>query len=377
MKKNNVKNLIRFAVVGAGNGGQAMAAHLAMKGYSVNLYNRSMENIKEIKEIGGITLEGKIEGFGSLSLVTDNIKEAIKGVDVIMITVPASGHSDIANLCMPYLENDQIIVLNPGRTGGVLEFLNILKNEGCNKNVILAEAQTFIYACRIIEPGKVRVFSIKNVVSIAALPSAMTPKVVKILSHAYPQFIPANNVLETSLNNIGAVFHPAPTLLNCGRIESTGGDFEYYIHGITPTVAKIIECIDNERVKIAKTFGVEAITALEWLKASYGSTGDTLYEAIQNTSGYVGIKAPASVNNRYIFEDIPGSLVPISALGSMVGVKTPAIDSIIQLACIAHNTNYYALGRNVRRLGIEGLTISQIMELVTYGDVEKPEGVVA
>ena len=32
---------LKFAVLGAGHGGKALAAHLAIKGFSVNLYNRS------------------------------------------------------------------------------------------------------------------------------------------------------------------------------------------------------------------------------------------------------------------------------------------------------------------------------------------------
>jgi len=40
-------------------------------------------------------------------------------------------------------------------------------------------------------------------------------------------------VLHTGLNNMGAIFHPALTILNAGRIESTGGEFQFYIDGVT------------------------------------------------------------------------------------------------------------------------------------------------
>ena len=38
----------RYAVIGAGHGGKAMAADLAAKGFSVKLYNRTPEHITEI-----------------------------------------------------------------------------------------------------------------------------------------------------------------------------------------------------------------------------------------------------------------------------------------------------------------------------------------
>lgn len=376
--KSNMQNYYpRFAVIGAGNGGQAMAAHLAIKGFTVNLYNRTLEKVAHVKQKSCISLEGAIEGCGELNIVTDNMGDAIKDTDIIMVTVPASGHRDIAISCIPHLRDGQIIVLNPGRTGGALEFFNILKNEGLNKNVVVAEAQTFIYACRITGPSKVKVYSIKNQISLAALPAKETSRVIRMLSIAYPQFVPASNVLETSLNNIGAVFHPAPTLLNCGRIESTKGNFDYYTDGITPSVAKVIEDIDGERIRVAKALGVNTISAQEWLELSYGSSGENLYETIQNTTGYKGIKAPPTMDIRYIFEDIPESLVPISAMGSMFNIHTPTIDSIIQLASTIHEIDYYKIGRNTINLGIEGLTVDQITDLVNHGEIGELEGVVA
>lgn len=86
--------------------------------------------------------------------------------------------------------------------------------------------------------GKSKIYKIKEVVSVAAIPKEKTEIVVETLNTAFPQFIPAQNVLETSLNNFGAVFHPTPTLLNAARIETTKGNFEYYREGISPSVAK-------------------------------------------------------------------------------------------------------------------------------------------
>lgn len=44
------KKVERFAVLGAGNGGQALAAYLSLNGYTVNLYNRSPERIEPVKK---------------------------------------------------------------------------------------------------------------------------------------------------------------------------------------------------------------------------------------------------------------------------------------------------------------------------------------
>ena len=98
-----------------------MAGYLAMMGYRVNLYNRTPARISSLMKERTIYLEGEINGCGVLNKVTDNMEEAISDVDIIMVTVPAMGHSGIAKEMAPYLKDGQIIVLNPGRTGGALE----------------------------------------------------------------------------------------------------------------------------------------------------------------------------------------------------------------------------------------------------------------
>lgn len=50
---------LKFAVVGAGHGGKAIAAHLAIKGFKVNLYNRTFSRIQPIKKMRGIEQIGR------------------------------------------------------------------------------------------------------------------------------------------------------------------------------------------------------------------------------------------------------------------------------------------------------------------------------
>lgn len=66
---------------------------------------------------------------------------------------------------------------------------------------------------------------------------------------------------------------------------------------------------------VAKALGVNTISAKRWLKESYNAEGENLYEAIQNTKAYVGLLAPQTLDCRYIFEDVPMSLVPMSSIG--------------------------------------------------------------
>jgi opine dehydrogenase len=187
------------------------------------------------------------------------------------------------------------------------------------------------------------------------------------INEAYPQFIDGVNVLYTGLNNMGAIFHPALTLLNAGWIEATHGDYQFYIDGVTPSVARVLEALDRERVTVASSLGIRARTAMEWLELAYDTTGEDLHDAVHNQPGYYGIKAPSTLSHRYIFEDIPMSLVPIASLGAQYGVSVRAMDSIIRIACIVHHTDYWRRGRTVDKLGIKGLSVNELKRYVDEG----------
>ena len=360
----------RYTVIGAGHGGKAMAAHVALMGFPVTLYNRTPENVAAIKTRGAIQLnsyEGGPHGLAELANVTSDMAEALQEAEVIMVVVPSSGHADIARKSAPHLHDGQILVLNPGRTGGALEFAKVLRDQGCAADVTIAEAETFLYASRSEGPAESRIFRIKDAVPLAALPATRTQMVLDAIGSAYPQFIDGVNILHTGLNNMGAVFHPALTLLNAGRIESTRGDFQFYIDGVTPAVGRVLEVLDRERVTVASALGIRARTGLEWLKMAYDTTGENLTEAIHNQPGYRGIMAPRTLRHRYLFEDVPMSLVPMVALGQRYGVSVRGMDSIIRLACFVHRTDYWRRGRSLDRLGIEQLSVGELTRYVNEG----------
>ncbi|MGQ9456628.1 MAG: NAD/NADP octopine/nopaline dehydrogenase family protein [Armatimonadota bacterium] len=365
----------KFAVAGAGHGGTAMAGHLSLMGFDVSLYNRSPERLEPIKLAGGIEIVSDLgcglpAGFAKLEVITTDPQEAISGRQIIMVAVPATGHKYIAEQIAPYLADGQIVVLNPGRTGGALEVLKVIRDHNCSADVIVAEAQTFIYASRSINPAQTKIFRIKNSIPVASIPAHRTPEVVQQLRTAFPQFVPGDNVIKTSLDNIGAIFHPAVTILNAARIESTNGDFDYYTEGITPSVSLILEAMDKERVSVAEALGFRAMTAREWLYVAYDAAGRTLYEAMRANRGYDGIKAPKTIFHRYISEDIPMSLVPIASLGRFVGVATPVIDSIILLGSLLHGVDYWKQGRTVESLGLSKMNLHQIRRYIIDGRLE-------
>ncbi|MBM4429193.1 MAG: NADP transhydrogenase subunit alpha [Chloroflexi bacterium] len=356
----------KVAIVGGGNGAHAMAGHLALKNHQVRLFSAFPDEIRAMQEAGGVHVQGMIEGFGALQEITADPAQAIPWADVIMVVVPAFAHRPLTEAIAPHLRDGQTILLNPGRTGGALEVVAILKRLGVHADVLVGEAQTLIYACRISGPAQVKVLGLKKHVPVAALPATRTPELLRRVVPLFPEYREAQNVLETSLDNIGAVFHPATMVLNANRIEA-GDEFDFY-RGMTPMVARTLEAVDTERLAVAEAYGVATESAADWLLMAYeGIRGDSLYERIQSNQAYAGIKAPKSLNVRYITEDVPTGLVPIAAFGKAAQVVTRTCEGIIDMCCTLLGRDFWAEGRSLENLGLAGMDREAVLAHVNTG----------
>jgi opine dehydrogenase len=131
----------------------------------------------------------------------------------------------------------------------------------------------------------------------------------------------------------------------------------------------VLEVLDRERVTIGAALGVRARPAVRWLREAYSAKGETLYEAIQGNPGYQGIKGPRNLRHRYIYEDVPFSLVPLVSLGAQFGVDTWAIDAMIRLGCVVHGTNHFERGRTVEDMGLQGLRVGEVTRYVEEGRI--------
>lgn len=356
---------MKIAIIGAGNGGQTFAGYLSMVGYETSLYDIDVEKMDALKKLGGIQMEGRINGFGKIECITTDISEAVKGAEIIMVTTVANAHRAVATSVAPYLENGQIVVLNPGRTCGALVFKQTLKNAGCTKRIYLGEAQTLVYACRVIENGHVNVIGIKDEVLLSGLPAADTDYILSKLNPIYPCFVKADNVLNTSLENIGAMFHPSVLLFNAATIERN--DMFWFYRDMTEQVAEFIEKFDAERLAVGKAYGVNLLSVKEWIKFAYKDTiGDTLCERMRNNPAYHDIKSPSTIFTRQLTEDIPTGVLPIMELGKAAEVATPLLESMVHICEALLNMDLHTNGRSLKNLGLEGKSKQEILDYITH-----------
>jgi opine dehydrogenase len=111
------------------------------------------------------------------------------------------------------------------------------------------------------------------------------------------------------------------------------------------------------------------LNCAEWLRSVYGieiNKGDDICSAIHKTKVYAGLWHPGPYT-RYITEDVPMSLVPLSELAKIANIKTPIVDLIIEIASTIHEKDYRSSGRTLGRMGVQGLSKYALLEYVNSG----------
>lgn len=355
---------MKFAVLGAGNGGQAISGWLAMQGHEVWLYEIIKEKVDALAKKKEIRLCGAIEGVGKLSSVSMDVHATVKGADVIMVVTTANAHAAVARDIADVLVDGQVVILNPGRTGGALEFKRTLDACGCKARVYVAEAQTLVYAARLIEDGVVNIIGVKDKVLLSAVPATDTLHVLEVINQVYPCLCAADNVLRTSLENIGAMFHPCVLMFNAATIERNS--VFWFYRDMTPKIADFIEKFDRERLAVGKAYGVELLSVSDWISYAYpGTPGKTLCEKMVNNPAYHDIKSPSTIFTRQLTEDIPTGVLPMMELGEVAGVPVPLMRSMVEICGSLLDIDFRKKGRSLEHLGLSGKSKEEIIEFLS------------
>ncbi len=358
------KQPLQVAVLGAGAGGTAAAFDFASHGHVVRLFDfpQFPENIDAIAHRGGIRAEGDMSGFGPVDYAGHDIDEVLKRAELILIVGPAYSTEPFAKAVAGKINEGQTVLVSPGSCGGALAFKRAVGMNVDDDTILVAETSTLNYAVRLVEPGSIRVFlKLKAGNLLAALPAARTGDVVRMVEDVYPGIEVANNVLHTSLQNANPIIHPAVTLCNAARIEASGGDFLFYEEGVSDSVGRLIEALDRERIAIGEQLGLTIEPDPEigmrqgyMLEASYGA-------GYREAPGFKGIAAQSQLDHRYLNEDVGYGLVFMAGLGEQLGVATPLINAVIDVASAIMARNYRAEApRTPVSLGISERTAEEL-----------------
>jgi len=360
-----------IVVVGAGNGGKAAAADLALQGKRVRLFEfpEYRANVDGIMKSRRLRATGAVVGQATLELVTCDLVEALGGADTVMVCTQALAHGRAASELAPFIRPEQLVILNPGSTGGSLHFVHVFRELGLKEMPTLVETSTLTYGCRA-KGGTVDVRLKVSRVLYGTFPAGVIGTVGPELETLYPGLIRAATVLEAGLNNANPVIHPPIALLNAARIEKEGSKMLFYRDGVSPAVAHVIQSLDNERMALLHALGYpsqpDPVTSIE---QGYAESTD-YFECYSQGPGYRGFPSPDTLDHRYFHEDMGIGLVMFCSLGKLLGVSTPSCEAVVRMGSVVTGIDYFGQGRRtLEGLGLEGLSIDGLRSFLETGEM--------
>ena len=355
----------RIAILGAGNGGYMSAADLSLMGYEIALYSNTPGKLDGVRESGGIEIcdidSNPTGQFGKVALATEDMREAIRGADVILNPAPFFAVGTYAQKAAGLLADGQVVICL-GKGGASLVWKKALDADGNKNRVYLADCNTLPYGASKIGDARVRLESRTMNLMFAAFPAKDMDFIAGVVSELYPPehgytLRMGQNVIDTLLVDYNAITHTPPMICNAARIH--GGDKDFHLFGVDENpepVVNLIRALDRERMAIGEKLGLtqhtleEEIRMVKWNRDGVDATLP-LYEAI-HTPFLEVCEGPFRLDARHLTEDIPYGLVTYSSLGRLVGVPTPMSDAITTIAEGLLGRDFRAEGRDIEALGL-------------------------
>lgn len=358
---------MKISILGAGHAGTAIAADLSLRGHLVSLIKTSHalhdENFNYLLENDGavrLIEDGHIKR-ANIAFVTRDLSE-ISDSEIVIIYIQSNYHEDLIKRIRPFLKDGQILLINPG----YLSTAYVLKH--CAEiDLTVVEAQSSFIDCRISEPGTVKVSFRNKRNPLGIYPSIKSEETQKKLNKLGYPFTYLSSVIEAALHNPNLIVHTVGAIMSMPRVEKTNGDYYMYREVFTPSVWRMLEALDNEKMNVMEQLGFERIPYVEACK--FRNTVDDHRDAKEVFFSYANmpnpLQGPLEVDSRFISEDVPQGLVLLESLGLENKVATPICTSLIEIASAALNRNLRIEGRTLDRLG--KATVEQILQEVSEG----------
>jgi opine dehydrogenase len=360
---------LKIAVLGGGQGAHAMTADMTLRGLNVNMFELPEYSgpIEHALKTGKIEISGLAEGVAVPNLITTDLEKALEGVNLIFIAVPTVAQKFFVQALKPHLRQGQTVVVIAGNFASlkIAPFFGDIVREG---KVLLAETSSLPYFARLVGPGKVMI-TFKTPVAVAAFPGKYSELVAAQVRQAYPSTTALTDVLEAALCNFNMLGHPAGSLLNAGAIEfaeMNGREYFMYREGCSPSVARVVGAVDDERRAVAKALGYNLTPLIDILHGLGFSEEPSIYKGLQSPILTPGA-GPKGLKHRYITEDVPFLLVPLAQLADLVGVDVPVVKSLITIASTLNETDYRSEGRSLEALGIAGKSVPELKRFLAEG----------
>ncbi|GAB1475677.1 NAD/NADP-dependent octopine/nopaline dehydrogenase family protein [Bacillota bacterium] len=405
MKDLSYLNGKPVAVLGAGGIGKAIASDCVLGGQEVILcdiepYAKiSLSNLENGFRIHGDQLSRygfRREGTAHFSKVTTSLKEALDAADILIVAVPAVGHTSFFKQMIPHLRDGQIIHIFPDNYGSLL-FRKVMREMKSDKKVIVGGWSSAPFGSRIDMEGPYVLPSTRIMYRAVTLRGAALPmtdqeeflesiKYIRAMDGISKGDGPtsADTVMDTGFSNVNPILHCPGVILGAGTIENYGlmyggnkKDFSIYCHVYSPTVSKVQYAVYKEECALAEAMdvGIQFFREEQFYSRSNilgpEYMGDDMFVPFDEVFDMAIGTGPFKVDHRYLTEDIPIGCHVFHELGKKFGVKTPIVDSMITMASTMLGRDFYAEGYTLDYLDIGHMNKEELLDYLYKGNYKQ------
>ncbi len=230
-----------------------------------------------------------------------------------------------------FMELGQLLVMFPGYF--MAEPVARIFREIGNNNVSICEMTSSPVVCSMKADGIIHIHKRKKKLKYATYKSHTDIPALALLKDFLPMLSLASNTIETSLENINSILHPLPILLNLATVQRSPDTFRHFIDGVDEQVSCLMHLMDEERLAVGSSLGLELEPVLTQLKLYYGNnSARTIFEYIHTPECPYNEIRGFGLSSRYITLDVPNLVVNTARLAHANMVPVPLFDACIALA---------------------------------------------
>ena len=226
---------------------------------------------------------------------------------------------------------------------------------------------TTVMTARKTGPDSVHILALRDRLDVAALPAADTPQVLELAQRLFgDRFNAQSDLLAISLAQTNPVAHVPLALANLSRMER-GETWTQYDH-MAGATAHLTVALDRERLAVARAFGLSVRNIEQHFHHSFGAPMMDFSDQCRWVHENLGSPAgPATLDTRYITEDVPYGLVFNARMGRIAGALTPVTDGCIALASAAYRRDFNGENALLNTLDPEMLNAQSLLAALRPG----------
>ena len=344
--------------------GAVCAADLTLSGHEVRftVFPEQKDQLPAIRKAGGFTVEGdaqhlvsKKTGFAKLAAICDTTGEALQGAAAVLIEVDMHQLEAKFSAMIPEFARGAVVHVQSHGYWPAARLTPLLRR-AVREDVLVTEAPAPTHAARV-DGAVVTPKGLRKGIRIATVPASRCDEALAVLKPLFPDFAAASSVLQTGLENLNLIVHPAMVLPNIGAMERAkleGRKFGFYQEGVVPAAGVLGDALDAERRLVCKAYGVEHTPMAKAIEQYYGFKSATFYEAMQNPV-YKSFPAfQPDIWRTWSSDDLRYAVVPCAQLAEQAKIALPLHRAFAEILGVLLGVDPWTCGPSLADMDLEG-----------------------